>query len=260
MVPDGTGPGIHTAVAGDASTLQTVTDNAPTSAPRRTVDQPLDGTNVIAVSGGETRAKPEPQPMVVVDRDGSAGPAADWAQARTGDGTAHPDELPDGDAHLQIERTFCFVDLAGFTAYTYAHGPEASVRLLGDFRRVTRNVAAKRGVRVAKWLGDGAMLVGTTPEPVAALAVDLVYRFSKTDLDVSVGLATGTALLFEGDDYIGEPVNLAARLCATADPGEVLADIDVAILPDWVRAEHAGQVEIRGIGVLGGIRRLKPVL
>lgn len=213
-----------------------------------------------ALRSGETGTRREAGATLLVDRHGSIGPAADWAQARTGDGTARPDELPDGDAHLQIERTFCFVDLAGFTAYTHAHGPEAAVCLLGDFRRLTRNVAAKRGVRVAKWLGDGAMLVGTTPEPVAALAVDLVHRFSMTDLDVRVGLATGTALLFEGDDYIGEPVNLAARLCAAAEPGEVLADTDLRILPSWVRAEPAGQIDIRGIGILGGIRRLKPAL
>jgi adenylate cyclase len=260
MVPDGSDHRIHTAVAPGASTLLTVNDKAPQPAMRRATDDSMDGANVLALRGGETRPLREAQATLLVDHNGTVGPAADWAQARTGDGTARPDDLPDGDAHLQIERTFCFVDLAGFTAYTHAHGPEASVRLLGDFRRLTRNIAAKRGVRVAKWLGDGAMLVGTTPEPVAALAVDLVYRFSMTDLDVRVGLATGTALLFEGDDYIGEPVNLAARLCATADPGEVLADIDIAILPDWVSAEHAGQVEIRGIGVLGGIRRLTPAL
>ena len=31
---------------------------------------------------------------------------------------------------------------------------------------------------------------------------------------------------FEGDDYIGEPDNLAANLCAAADPGEILAASD----------------------------------
>ena len=37
-----------------------------------------------------------------------------------------------------------------------------------------------------------------------------------------IGIATGRALLFEGDDYIGSAVNLAARLCDAAGPGEVL--------------------------------------
>ncbi len=260
MVPDVTHHRIHHGVADDASTLQLVKDESLPLMPRRAADESADGATVLRLRSGENRSIRDARATLLVDRNGAIGPAADWAQARTGDGTARPDELPEGDAHLQIERTFCFVDLAGFTAYTHALGPEAAVRLLGDFRRLTRNVAAKRGVRVAKWLGDGAMLVGTTPEPVAALAVDLVHRFSTTDLDVRVGLATGTALLFEGDDYIGEPVNLAARLCATAEAGEVLADIDLDILPEWVGADDAGQVEIRGIGVLGGIRRLRPAL
>lgn len=187
------------------------------------------------------------------------GPATEWADARQGPGTERPDELPDGDAHLSIERTFCFVDLAGFTAYTHRHGPEHAVALLSDFRRLVRNVAAKRGVRVAKWLGDGAMLVGTEPEPTSALAVDLVHRFAETDITVRAGIATGVALLFEGDDYIGEPVNLAARLCSVAEPGEVLGDIDVDALPEWVRAEPV-EVDIRGIGRLDGISRLFPEL
>ena len=37
-----------------------------------------------------------------------------------------------------------------------------------------------------------------------------------------IGIATGYALLFEGDDYIGSAVNLASRLCDAAGPCEVL--------------------------------------
>ena len=177
-----------------------------------------------------------------------------------GDGTQRPDELPDGNTHLYIERTFCFIDLSGFTVFTRTHGPDEAVELLGEFRRITRNIAAKRGVRVAKWLGDGAMLVSTEPEPAVALAVDLVHRFADTDIEVRAGLVTGTALLFEGDDYIGEPVNLAAKLCAIAGPGEVFADVELATLPEWVEAELGLQVELRGIGTVGGLCRLRPAL
>ncbi len=187
-----------------------------------------------------------------------AAPALDWAAARMGDGTQHPDELPEGNTHLYIERTFCFVDLSGFTVFTRREGPDDAVELLGEFRRITRNIAAKRGVRVAKWLGDGAMLVSTDPEPAVALAVDLVYRFADHDIAVRAGIVTGTALLFEGDDYIGEPVNLAAKLCSVAEPGEVFADVERATLPEWVEAETGLEVELRGIGTVGGLCRLRP--
>ncbi len=41
-------------------------------------------------------------------------------------------------------------------------------------------------------------------------------------LSIRVGMASGLALLFEGDDYIGTAVNLAARLCDAAEPFEIL--------------------------------------
>ena len=41
-------------------------------------------------------------------------------------------------------------------------------------------------------------------------------------LTLRAGIATGYALLFEGDDYIGSAVNMAARLCDIAGDYEVL--------------------------------------
>ena len=42
------------------------------------------------------------------------------------------------------------------------------------------------------------------------------------------GMAGGAVILFEGDDYIGGPVNLAARLCDAAAPHEILASAELA--------------------------------
>ncbi len=199
------------------------------------------------------------------------GPARDWADATgpraTGpDRLAPPDALPDGDLHLEIVRTFCFADLCGFTAFTREHGPHEAVRLLGEFRRLARDVAAKRGVRVAKWLGDGVMVVGVEPAPTLAFGAHLIAHFASRNPgppapvpSVRVGAATGVALLFEGDDYIGEPVNLAAKLCAAAEPGEMLAVCDLADLPEWVRAVGDVPVLMTGIGAIGGVHRLVPV-
>ena len=75
-----------------------------------------------------------------------------------------------------------------------------------------------------------------------------------------VGVATGEALLFEGDDYIGEPVNLAAKLCAAAAPGEILADVVEDSLPQWVEMIGKTVVDIRGVGKVGGILRLHPAV
>lgn len=187
-----------------------------------------------------------------------AGPALDWHQAKQGSGVEAPGELPDGDTHLNITRTFVFADLSGFTQYTRQNGPHESVKLLGEFRRVARNVAAKRGVRVAKWLGDGVMVVGVDPTAAVAFGAHLIHHFTPTALQVRVGLASGIALLFEGDDYIGEPVNLAAKLCAAANPNEILGACELSDLPDWVRADRAVEVTIKDVGLIGDIHRLVP--
>jgi class 3 adenylate cyclase len=77
---------------------------------------------------------------------------------------------------------------------------------------------------------------------------------------VRVGIATGTALLFEGDDYIGEPVNLAARLCSAAHPGEVLAACSRDDLPYWVTVAGTYSIELKGIGTVTDVLRLQPTL
>jgi|TARA_B100000470_G_scaffold180502_1_gene145126 adenylate cyclase len=191
-------------------------------------------------------------------------PARDAADSRPGSGTEHPDELrlldDETSVHLSVERTFCFADLSGFTRLTEEKGPHESVEVLEEFRAMSRRVAAWRGVRVAKWLGDGVMLVGTEPTPTIAWAGHLIEHFAMArKINLRVGLATGEALLFEGDDYIGKPVNLAAKLCAVAKPGEILANCEVADLPPWIRVESVDDLEIRGAGTFGGIQRLAVV-
>jgi len=172
-------------------------------------------------------------------------------------GTEHPSLLP-RNGQLLVERTFIFSDLSGFTGFTRRNGPHAAAAMLATFRHVTRHIAASRGVRVAKWLGDGAMLVGVEPMPAIALGAHLVAHYRDSEVGVRVGIASGTVLLFEGDDYIGEPVNLAAKLCAAAKPGEILADCESDGLPDWVHASDQVTVHVRGVGEVGGILRLVP--
>ena len=209
---------------------------------------------------GRSDLTDEPSATVVGASTTDAGPALDWYQARQSSGLEAPGDLPEGDAHLNVHRTFVFADLSGFTQFTRQHGPHEAVKLLGEFRRIARNVAAKRGVRVAKWLGDGVMIVSVDPTAAIAFGAHLVHHFASTDLNVRVGLATGIALLFEGDDYIGEPVNLAAKLCTAAEADEILAACEIADLPDWVRADGDVSVSLRGVGLIGDIHRLVPVL
>ncbi|MGH9213536.1 MAG: adenylate/guanylate cyclase domain-containing protein [Acidimicrobiales bacterium] len=134
------------------------------------------------------------------------------------------DELDDVRLDLLVKRNFAFVDLCGFTVLTDEHGVGEAVVALSTFRSVVRERAGWRGVRVAKWLGDGAMLVATEPRPL----VDAVLRMEQAldqrgcALPLRAGIAGGRVILFEGDDYIGRAVNLAARLCDEAKPHQLL--------------------------------------
>ena len=75
-------------------------------------------------------------------------------------------------------------------------------------------------MRVAKWLGDGAMIVCLDRSDAIATALDLECAHGRglRPLAFRAGVAGGHALLFEGDDYIGSAVNLASRLCDAAGP------------------------------------------
>ncbi len=150
---------------------------------------------------------------------------------------------------MRVERFFAFIDLSGFTRYTEVHGDEAAVAVLTNFRGVVREVASDHGVRVAKWLGDGAMFVGTEAPAVIATVLEIEERTAAagTTLPLRAGIAGGAVILFEGDDYIGGPVNLAARLCDAADPYEVLAADDLAAhVPDWAVAQAVEPRDLLG--------------
>jgi class 3 adenylate cyclase len=150
---------------------------------------------------------------------------------------------------MRVPRTFVFVDLSGFTNYTAAFGDDAAGRVLSTFRGIVRTVASARGVRIAKWLGDGCMIVAVEQRDAIEFVLDLEQRATDVcaPLTVRAGLATGHALLFEGDDYIGSAVNMAARLCDHAKGVEVLIPtMQLERLPEGVRAEPFGEVELRG--------------
>jgi class 3 adenylate cyclase len=150
---------------------------------------------------------------------------------------------------MRVPRTFVFVDLSGFTNYTAAFGDDAAGRILGTFRTIVREVASERGVRIAKWLGDGCMIVAVDQTDAVAFTMDLERRASAVcaPLTLRAGIATGHALLFEGDDYIGSAVNMAARLCDLAKGFEVLMPtMHLDRLPEGIVASPRGEVELRG--------------
>ncbi len=127
-----------------------------------------------------------------------------------------------------VEATFGFIDLAGFTALTESHGDRTAAALLDRFEDLVRT-AIGADDRVVKMIGDAAMIA--FPDPRAA--VTATQRFYEAALAESgfpiprAGLHHGPAIA-RGDDYIGAAVNLAARVAAQAHGGQVLATDTVA--------------------------------
>jgi class 3 adenylate cyclase/YHS domain-containing protein len=150
---------------------------------------------------------------------------------------------------MRVYRCFAFVDLSGFTALTAQEGDEPAVAVLSSFRAIVREICSRRGVRIDKWLGDGAMLVSVQPTPLLAalLEVELALDRAQLPLQVRCGAADGEVILHEGDDYIGHAVNVAARLCDLAPGGEVLITQELSReRPGWSAIREAREQEIKG--------------
>src|SRR3954469_9990951 len=151
-------------------------------------------------------------------------------------------------ATMRVTRTFAFIDLCQFTDFSDSHGDDAAVAELVNLRMSVRAAAPLFGVRVDKWLGDGAMLVGVEAEPVVAAVVAVCNRVAETsNLAMRAGIATGPVIILEGDDYVGRSVNTAARLCDRAEAGKILASSVGLTVPEWVEASQCPPLSLRGL-------------
>lgn len=151
---------------------------------------------------------------------------------------------------MRVDRWFSFVDLSGFTSFGDEFGDEESVRVLTIFRGAVRQIATDFGVRIAKWLGDGCMLVSVDPTNLVAAVVKLERLTHELELPLSMhaGCAGGGVILLEGDDYTGRSVNLAARLATSARAHEILATVELGeYAPDGTAVEPAGMITVAGL-------------
>jgi adenylate cyclase len=142
----------------------------------------------------------------------------------------------------------CFVDLAGYTRLTEERGDQAAAELADALAvQVERSSRAQGGTPV-KWLGDGVMLHFRDPAGAVVAALGMVRRLPEAGLPPAhVGVAAGPVVV-QGGDYFGRTVNLAARLAARAQAGQVLVTEPVARAAgtDGVRFVELGPLELKG--------------
>ncbi|HEX6655116.1 MAG TPA: adenylate/guanylate cyclase domain-containing protein, partial [Candidatus Limnocylindria bacterium] len=172
------------------------------------------------------------------------------------------------EARSEIRLVTClFVDVVGSTDAMMELGPERMQRLLRNaFTEISGIVAAQGGV-VEKYVGDAILAIFGLPTSHAddaerALrAADACVRWSSASaasgaaLAVRAGVETGTLLadLSAVEErqrmVVGESINLAARLQAVAEPGQVVVGPRcheaVAAIADF---ERLGAVPLKGFG------------
>ncbi len=178
---------------------------------------------------------------VVVER----GPTMRFAL--TGQGSERAYELGGGQpVHLQL----LMADLVGFTSFTSIHGDAAAHAAAGALHRVASDAVRDGGGEVFKALGDGflAWLPPTSdPMPVVVAVAAGCERPDGEPWLLRAASHIGHPIQHRGDLFGGD-VNLVARLCAAAAPGEL------------VRSDSSGagaeQLDVRGLDAPIPIQRM----
>src|SRR5579864_3955136 len=165
-------------------------------------------------------------------------------------------ERPAVEAHRLGVKAFLIADVRGYTKFTQEHGDEAAARLAASFAAATRAEVAERGGEVIELRGDEALAVFDSARQALRAAVELQARYAalRADhpdlpLEVGIGVDVGEAVPLE-HGYRGAALNLAARLCSHAGPGDVLASDSVVHLAgkiDGLEYRDGSRLRLKGL-------------
>lgn len=151
-------------------------------------------------------------------------------------------------------RTFLIADIRGYTRYTVAEGDEAAARLTSRFRSIVQAVVSSNDGELLEIRGDEVTVVFASPRQALLAASELQDQLSQASeagelpATVGIGLDAGEAVPVDLG-FRGKALNLAARLCALAGPGEVLASqglLHLAGTTPGISYEDRGLVELKG--------------
>jgi len=127
-------------------------------------------------------------------------------------------------------RAIMFTDLKDSTLMTTLYGDAKALHLLHVQNALTRNALNAHRGREIKHTGDGIMAsFASVPDGVeCAIAIQKAFagynqEHRETPLYLRIGLSAGEPIEEHGDLF-GKTVQLAARLCAQAEPARILID------------------------------------
>jgi adenylate cyclase len=150
-----------------------------------------------------------------------------------------------------------FADLVGYTALSETNEGEA-IRAVNRFQAVVRAVVQTHGGRVVKFLGDGALAEFSSTEQAVRSADALRADFARVGeaeglgaKELRIGVHVGDVAATEDGDLYGDGVNVASRITAAADPGEVWVSEDVR---RQLRQRPELRFASRGAHALKGLR------
>ena len=151
-------------------------------------------------------------------------------------------------------RTFLIADVRGYTRFSDARGDEAAAQLAEQFVFIAREEVEMHSGAIVEVRGDEILAVFDSPREAVRAAVDLqsalaAEQTAELPLGVGIGIDAGEAMPI-GDGYRGRALNMAARLCARARPGEIIVTPELAHLSgnvEGIRFEDRGAVRLKGI-------------
>ena len=153
-------------------------------------------------------------------------------------------------------RTVLFTDMVESTTFTQSLGDEAAIALLGVHDTIVRDALSALGGREVKHTGDGIMASFVSTAGAVRCAIQIQRELAKHEeanperpLKVRVGAAAGEPVE-QHNDLFGSTVQLAARLCAHAQPEQILVTNAVAELciGKGLLFEDLGEVVLKGFG------------
>lgn len=132
------------------------------------------------------------------------------------------------EARASQTRGFLFADLRDYTRFVESHGDQAAAELLTRYRLLVREVIARSDGAEIRTEGDSFYVVFPSASSAVYGGLAILEAAAAAGeeqgtgpIQVGVGVHAGeTAETPEG--FVGSAVNLAARICALAGPGELL--------------------------------------
>ena len=166
--------------------------------------------------------------------------------------------LPGGGADARDPgiRTILFTDIMDSTILTHSLGDEAALALLGVHDMIVRDALSALGGREVKHTGDGIMASFVSAAGAVRCAIQIQRELEKHALTepehalkVRVGAAAGEPVE-QNNDLFGSTVQLAARLCAHAEPEQILVSNAIAELciGKGLSFKDLGEVTLKGFG------------